>query len=99
MFNSMEEKVYHLFMYHDNVFDLWTALQKMYSYSHNDARIFELYQEISHASKLLWVFLWQITLGTCRLVGKSSLSMSLLVIFLMMVMLSPNALAVDIHRY
>ena len=51
MFNSMEERIYNMFMYHRNVFDLWTALNKMYAHAHCDSRVFELYQDISHASQ------------------------------------------------
>ncbi|GFY97193.1 hypothetical protein Acr_11g0014990 [Actinidia rufa] len=51
MFNSMEDRVYHMFMYHDTVHRLWTALTQMYAHAHNESRIFELYREISHASQ------------------------------------------------
>ncbi|GFY81214.1 hypothetical protein Acr_01g0010230 [Actinidia rufa] len=51
MFNSMEDRVYHMFMYHDTVHGLWTALTQMYAHAHNESRIFELYREISHASQ------------------------------------------------
>ena len=51
MFNSMDERVYNMFMYHRTVFDLWTALNQMYAHAHSDSRIFELYQDISHASQ------------------------------------------------
>ena len=47
----MEEHIYHMFMYHSTVHDLWTALSKMYAHAHSNSRIFELYQEISHASQ------------------------------------------------
>ena len=50
MFNYMEERVYHMFMYYDTIHGLWTALSKMYAHAHNDSRIFELYRDISHAS-------------------------------------------------
>ena len=51
MFNSIEERIYHLFMYRTTIHGLWTALSKMYSYAHFDSRIFGLYQDISHASQ------------------------------------------------
>ena len=47
----MDERVYNMFMYHRNVLDLWNALNKMYAHAHSDSRIFELYQDISHASQ------------------------------------------------
>ena len=50
MFNSMEEQIYTMFMYHNTVLGLWTALSKMYAHDHFDSCIFELYQDISHAS-------------------------------------------------
>ncbi|XP_057505543.1 uncharacterized protein LOC130788863 [Actinidia eriantha] len=51
MFNSMEDRVYHMFMYHDTVHGLWTALKQMYAHARNESRIFELYRDISHASQ------------------------------------------------
>ncbi|GFZ01734.1 ORMDL family protein [Actinidia rufa] len=51
MFNSMEDRVYHMFMYHETVHGLWTALTQMYANARNESRIFELYREISHASQ------------------------------------------------
>uniref|UniRef100_A0A2N9EE62 Reverse transcriptase Ty1/copia-type domain-containing protein n=1 Tax=Fagus sylvatica TaxID=28930 RepID=A0A2N9EE62_FAGSY len=51
MFNSMDERIYNTFMYHDTVNGLWTALCQMYAHARNDARIFELYQDVSHASQ------------------------------------------------
>jgi hypothetical protein len=51
MFNSMDERIYNTFMYHDTVNGLWTALCQMYAHAHNDACIFELYQDVSHASQ------------------------------------------------
>ncbi|GFY92444.1 hypothetical protein Acr_08g0008400 [Actinidia rufa] len=51
MFNSMEDQVYHMFMYHDTVHGLWTALTQMYAHARNESRIFELYREISHSSQ------------------------------------------------
>ena len=50
-FNSMDERIYNTFMYHDTVNGLWTALCQMYAHTRNDARIFELYQDVSHASQ------------------------------------------------
>ena len=47
----MEERIYHMFMYHSIVHGLWTTLSKMYAHTPSDSRIFELYQEISHASQ------------------------------------------------
>ncbi|XP_057514701.1 uncharacterized protein LOC130796377 isoform X1 [Actinidia eriantha] len=47
----MEDRVYHMFMYHDTVHGLWTALTQMYAHARNESRIFELYREISHASQ------------------------------------------------
>ena len=49
MFNSMKERIYHLFMYHTTIYGLQTALSKMYAHAHSDSRIFKLYQDISHA--------------------------------------------------
>ncbi|KAF8394808.1 hypothetical protein HHK36_018744 [Tetracentron sinense] len=51
MFNSMEDRIYNMFMYHDTVHGLWSALTKMYNHAHCDSRIFELYRDISHASR------------------------------------------------
>ena len=51
LFNSMEECIYNTFMYHDTVYGLWTALNQMYAHARNDVRIFELYQDVSHASQ------------------------------------------------
>ena len=51
MFNSMEERIYHLFMYYTTVYGLWTALSKMYAHVHSDSRVFELYHDISRASQ------------------------------------------------
>ncbi|GFZ21891.1 hypothetical protein Acr_29g0010530 [Actinidia rufa] len=51
MFNSMEDRVYHMFMYHDTVHGLWSALTQMYAHARNESRIFELYREVSHASQ------------------------------------------------
>ncbi|GFZ11718.1 P-loop containing nucleoside triphosphate hydrolases superfamily protein [Actinidia rufa] len=45
MFNSMEDRVYHMFMYHDTVHGLWSALTQMYAHARNESRIFELYRE------------------------------------------------------
>uniref|UniRef100_A0A2N9GXD4 Integrase catalytic domain-containing protein n=1 Tax=Fagus sylvatica TaxID=28930 RepID=A0A2N9GXD4_FAGSY len=50
MFNSLDKRVYNTFMYHDTMNGLWTALCQMYAHARNDARIFELYQDVSHAS-------------------------------------------------
>jgi hypothetical protein len=64
IFNSMDECIYNTFMYHDIVNGLWTALCQMYAHARNDARIFELYQDVSHAfqaalgsiiGRLFWV--------------------------------------------
>ena len=46
-----------MFMYHDIVHGLWTALNQMYAHAHNESQIFELYRDISHASQptLLYV--------------------------------------------
>ena len=51
MFNSIEKRVYHMFIYHDTVHGLRTALSKMYAHAHNDSSIFELNRDISHASQ------------------------------------------------
>ncbi|GFY84611.1 hypothetical protein Acr_03g0013850 [Actinidia rufa] len=48
---SVLDRVYHMFMYHDTVHGLWTALTQMYAHTRNESRIFELYREISHASR------------------------------------------------
>lgn len=45
-FNSTD-----MFMHHDTALCLWVALRQMYAHSRNDVHIFELYQEISHASQ------------------------------------------------
>jgi hypothetical protein len=50
LFNSMDERIYNKFMHHDIVNGLWTTLCQMYAHARNDARIFELYQEVSHVS-------------------------------------------------
>ncbi|XP_057485443.1 uncharacterized protein LOC130771781 isoform X1 [Actinidia eriantha] len=51
LFNSMEPRIYHVFMYHDMVPLLWSSLTKMYAHARNEARIFELYREIHQASQ------------------------------------------------
>ncbi|GFY93013.1 putative methyltransferase family protein [Actinidia rufa] len=51
LFNSMEPRIYHVFMYHDMVSLLWSSLTKMHAHAHNEARIFELYREIHQASQ------------------------------------------------
>ncbi|KAF8398650.1 hypothetical protein HHK36_014505 [Tetracentron sinense] len=51
MFNSMENRIYNMFLYHDIVHGLWIAMTKMYAHAHCDSRIFELYRDISHASQ------------------------------------------------
>jgi hypothetical protein len=48
LFNSMDERTYNTFMYHDTVNGFWTALCQMYAHAHNDARICELYQDVYH---------------------------------------------------
>ncbi|GFY80334.1 hypothetical protein Acr_01g0001430 [Actinidia rufa] len=51
LFNSMEMRIYHVFMYHDMVPLLWSSLTKMYAHARNEARIFKLYREIHQASQ------------------------------------------------
>ncbi|GFY88845.1 hypothetical protein Acr_06g0007850 [Actinidia rufa] len=51
VFNSMEDRIYHMFIYNDTVHSLWTTLSQMYAHAHHDSRIFELYQEIARASQ------------------------------------------------
>ncbi|GFZ12658.1 hypothetical protein Acr_23g0010430 [Actinidia rufa] len=51
MINLVEDQVYHMFMYHDTVHGLWTALNQEYAHARNESRIFELYQDISPASQ------------------------------------------------
>ncbi|GFS44584.1 hypothetical protein Acr_00g0091130 [Actinidia rufa] len=51
LFNSMEPRIYHVFMYHDMVPLLWSSLTKMYAHARNEALIFELYREIHQASQ------------------------------------------------
>ncbi|GFZ09690.1 hypothetical protein Acr_21g0002890 [Actinidia rufa] len=51
LFNSMEDMIYHIFIYNDNVNSLWTALSQMYAHAHHDFWIFELYLEIVRASQ------------------------------------------------
>ncbi|KAF7150351.1 hypothetical protein RHSIM_Rhsim02G0139900 [Rhododendron simsii] len=48
---SMEEHIYNMFMYCDTTLRLWASLAQMYAHARNDIRIYELYQEISHASQ------------------------------------------------
>ncbi|GFS38459.1 hypothetical protein Acr_00g0057560 [Actinidia rufa] len=55
LFNSMESRIYHVFMYHDMVPLLWSSLTKMYAHARNETRIFELYREIHQASLSLSV--------------------------------------------
>ena len=50
LFNSMEERIYHVFMYHDTVQSLWTSLTQLYAHKRNDAHIFELYRQIHQAA-------------------------------------------------
>ena len=40
MFNSMDERIYNTFTYHNTVNGLWTTLCQMYAHARNDARIF-----------------------------------------------------------
>ena len=47
----MDERIYNTFMYHDTMNRLWTASCQMYAHARNDARIFQLYQDVSHASQ------------------------------------------------
>ena len=51
LFNSMEDRIYHMFIYNDTVHSMWTALNQMYAHAHHDSRIFELYREIARASQ------------------------------------------------
>ena len=51
LFNSMEDKIYHMFIYNDTVHCLWAALSQMYEHAHHASRIFELYWEIARASQ------------------------------------------------
>ncbi|GFY81295.1 hypothetical protein Acr_01g0011040 [Actinidia rufa] len=51
LFNSMEPRIYHVFMYHDIVPLLWSSLTKMYAHACNEACIFEFYREIHQASQ------------------------------------------------
>ncbi|GFZ02254.1 hypothetical protein Acr_15g0008620 [Actinidia rufa] len=60
LFNSMEPRIYHVFMYHDIVPLLWSSLTKMYAHASNEAHIFELYREIHQASQNLRLFALQI---------------------------------------
>ena len=38
-------------MFHDTIYNLQTSLTQMYAHECNDSYIFELYQEVVHASK------------------------------------------------
>ena len=51
LFNSMDERTYNTFMYHDTVNGLWTTLCQMYAHARNDARICELYRDVYHTSQ------------------------------------------------
>ena len=51
IFNSMEDRIYHMFMFHDTVSSLWTSLTQMYAHECNDSRIFELYRDVAQASQ------------------------------------------------
>ncbi|GFS31453.1 hypothetical protein Acr_00g0017420 [Actinidia rufa] len=51
LFNSMEDRIYHMFIYNDTVHSLWIALSQLYAHVHHDSRIFELYQEIARTSQ------------------------------------------------
>ncbi|GFS29764.1 hypothetical protein Acr_00g0008280 [Actinidia rufa] len=45
LFNSMEDIIYHMFIYNDTIQSLWTALSQMYAHAHHDSQIFDLYIE------------------------------------------------------
>ena len=49
IFNSMENRIYHMFMFHDTVSSLWTSLTQLYAYECYDSRIFELYRDVAQA--------------------------------------------------
>ncbi|GFY98953.1 hypothetical protein Acr_13g0003540 [Actinidia rufa] len=51
LFNSVEDRIYHMFIYNDTVHSLWNALSQMYAHVHHDSRIFELYRKIASASQ------------------------------------------------
>jgi len=51
LLNSMEPRLYTMFMYHKDVTSLWTRLTQMYAHSKKDARIYELHREVSHATQ------------------------------------------------
>ena len=51
MFGSMEPQIFNMLMYHETIESLWTTLKTMYAHSRNEARLFELYQEVSHATQ------------------------------------------------
>ena len=51
IFNSMESRIYHMFMYHDSIHGLSNALTKMYAHKRNESRIYQLHCEVSHASQ------------------------------------------------
>ncbi|KAA8517542.1 hypothetical protein F0562_017828 [Nyssa sinensis] len=51
LFNSMEPRIYRMFMYHDVVSRLWTALTKMYAHARNDSPIYQLYRDIFRATQ------------------------------------------------
>lgn len=50
-FNSVEAKVYELFVFYETIDLLWTTLTEMYSKTHNEVKIYELYQELSQATQ------------------------------------------------
>ncbi|KAK0602745.1 hypothetical protein LWI29_036622 [Acer saccharum] len=51
IFGSMEPQIFNMFMYHETIRSLWIALTSMYAHSKNEARLFKLYQEVSHATQ------------------------------------------------
>ncbi|KAF7151027.1 hypothetical protein RHSIM_Rhsim02G0184000 [Rhododendron simsii] len=76
-FNSMEEHIYNMFMYCDTAPRLWAALTQMYAHARNDVRIYELYQEISHAKQEVLNLSDAEFLGIYSLAGKSWFLMGL----------------------
>lgn len=66
----------YMFMYSDTVSCLWSALTQMYAHAHNDACIFELYENISHAYQSALGFSMAEFLDIYTPVGRSWVNMS-----------------------
>ena len=51
LFNSVEDRIYHMFIYNDTVHSLGNTLSQMYAHVHHDFQICELYWKIAYASQ------------------------------------------------